>query len=277
MKIPFYYSFKEFENNYNNDFKKWLSDYPDAIEKDYLFELKEQYEVFVRWSGNYRFDEIITVSYIGETEYPETAEISNMEDYCNYVEQKIKDHLVDIGIIDNVDSRNSESSFNGEMLEYWDDCNFRTNRNSLVFESAKHKYLKHFFENHFFYGLNFQERKYKNFKYSVVKIAEYIDEKIKPPTKELKKISEIETPEIETKTKTPFTTPEKIALLQVTELEKYFDTLTGDIADQKYRLLSALFGVSFDTVKKCYTNNTINISHKKRAKDFYNQKFNESK
>ena len=110
-----------------------------------------------------------------------------------------------------------------------------------------------------------------------MKIAEYIDEKIKPPTKELKKISEIETPEIETKTKTPFTTPEKIALLQVTELEKYFDTLTGDIADQKYRLLSALFGVSFDTVKKCYTNNTINISHKKRAKDFYNQKFNESK
>ena len=83
-----------------------------------------------------------------------------------------------------------------------------------------------------------------------------------------------ETPEIEPKTKTPFTTPEKIALLQITELEKYFDTLTGDIAEQKYRLLSTLFGVSFDTVKKCYLNNSITGLHKKRAKDFFNNKFN---
>ena len=64
--------------------------------------------------------------------------------------------------------------------------------------------------------------------------------------------------------------------MQITELEKSFDTLTGDVADQKYRLLSALFGVSFDTVKKCYTNNTINNLHKKRAKDFYNSNFKES-
>ncbi len=104
-------------------------------------------------------------------------------------------------------------------------------------------------------------------------------------TEELKFINDLqkntqpkptETPEIEPKTTTPFTTPEKIALLQVTDLEKHFDRLTGDIADQKYRLLSTLFGVSFDTVKKCYINNTVNLTHKKRATDFYNNKFNES-
>jgi hypothetical protein len=35
MEIPFYYSFKEFEENYKNDLGNWLEKFPDAIEKNF--------------------------------------------------------------------------------------------------------------------------------------------------------------------------------------------------------------------------------------------------
>lgn len=80
---------------------------------------------------------------------------------------------------------------------------------------------------------------------------------------------------LEPKTKLQFNTPEKIALLQITDLEQRIDILTGNVSEQKYRLLSALFGVSYDTVKKAYLNGTVTVLHKKKARDFYNNNFNE--
>lgn len=82
-------------------------------------------------------------------------------------------------------------------------------------------------------------------------------------------------PNTEHKTKTPFSTPEKIALLQITGLEQTIDTLTGDVTEQKYRLLSAIFGVSYETVKKAYLNHSVKGVHVKRARDFYDKNFSE--
>lgn len=38
--LIFRYSFREFESNYKTDFEKWLRAYPDATERNFLFELK---------------------------------------------------------------------------------------------------------------------------------------------------------------------------------------------------------------------------------------------
>lgn len=57
METPFYYSFKEFEANYNNDFKEWQKKYPDGLENDYLSLLKDNYSQYVKWSDNYYFNE----------------------------------------------------------------------------------------------------------------------------------------------------------------------------------------------------------------------------
>ncbi|MCO7318876.1 hypothetical protein OKE80_05850 [Riemerella anatipestifer] len=58
MKIPFYTSFKEFKDNYETDLEKWLSIYPDGNEDEFLKEVKELYEPFLRWSGRYFFKDL---------------------------------------------------------------------------------------------------------------------------------------------------------------------------------------------------------------------------
>ncbi|ADQ81344.1 hypothetical protein [Riemerella anatipestifer] len=57
MEIPFYTSFKEFKDNYKTDLEKWLSIYPDGNEDEFLKEVKELYEPFLRWNGN-EFEEL---------------------------------------------------------------------------------------------------------------------------------------------------------------------------------------------------------------------------
>ncbi|MFX1645085.1 hypothetical protein MPN29_01040 [Riemerella anatipestifer] len=57
MEIPFYTSFKEFKDNYETDLEKWLSIYPDGNEDEFLKEVKELYEPFLRWNGN-EFEEL---------------------------------------------------------------------------------------------------------------------------------------------------------------------------------------------------------------------------
>lgn len=36
MEVPFYYSFKEFKENYETDLKKWLEVYTEGEEWDFL-------------------------------------------------------------------------------------------------------------------------------------------------------------------------------------------------------------------------------------------------
>lgn len=46
MEVPFYYSFKEFKENYETDLKKWLEVYTEGEEKDYLTEIGLDYNFF---------------------------------------------------------------------------------------------------------------------------------------------------------------------------------------------------------------------------------------
>ena len=63
-------------------------------------------------------------------------------------------------------------------------------------------------------------------------------------------------------------------MLEIVGLDLAFDKVTGDIAEQKYRLLSALFGTGTDVIKKYYTGTKqITVSHHKRAKDFFDNNF----
>lgn len=177
MDIPFYYSFKEFETNYNSDLQNWIKDFPDATEKDFLGELKELYEPFVRWSGKYHFKPKIRISYEydGYTEY---ADIT-INEVAEYAEKKIIVHCKDIGTIENVDTENYifEESIN--PLDYWEDSNKYYSNETIHFEDKQFNYLKYFFTYLGFLGFQLDEKKYKNFSFSVVKIAEWIDEEIK--------------------------------------------------------------------------------------------------
>lgn len=177
----FRYSFKEFENNYDDDLKRWLDDYPDATERDFLIELKGQYEEFVRWSGRnyfkgYRIEHFEThlspyddggVYYSDES----VTKWITIDQYYNILDDKIMRHLA---------TNNSNPFIPVDYMEYYFACNYLQPDVPYLFQSSIHIVLKKFFE----YNINldmlvYNKKLAKNFEYSVIKIADYIDERLK--------------------------------------------------------------------------------------------------
>ena len=71
----------------------------------------------------------------------------------------------------------NEFPVNLEILDYWENCNIRTKENTLVITDNRHKHYRQFY-NSFFDIIAFDELKYKNFKFSIFRIIEFIDNKI---------------------------------------------------------------------------------------------------
>jgi len=271
MEIPFYCTFTEFQQNYKTDFEQWKHIFPDGSETDFIYEIRSLYGMFLDNSGR-EIDEEISSYWIHE-EYPEYYQLS-LSEYADIMKEKLKDFAKINDFLTFDDDFTFSLKDDIEILDFWEECNVRTKSNGAVINDQRHKYYREFFNSNGI-SISFDEIRYRNFKFSIWKIKDFLkDREMQSPYK----TDGIPTKEIESlepKTKSQFTTPEKIALLQITELERRIDILTGNVSEQKYRLLSALFGVSYDTVKKAYLNSTITPLHRKRAKDFYNNNFNE--
>lgn len=204
MEIPFYYSFKEFETNYYSDLQNWIKEFPDATEKDFLFALKELYEPFVRWSGKYHFKEIRKevklknepqdwmdsigkhlntkqelIDYISLEVLTKTIDrrFSNYFVWNQFFKEDFKDKtlvkiLYDCEILDIVYGNEYKESIYGENDNF--KINYRSIKNieKFVFFNLERESNDELF-------FCFNEKRYKNFGFSVVRIAEWIDEKIK--------------------------------------------------------------------------------------------------
>lgn len=260
MEIPFYCTFTEFQQNYKTDLEQWKQIFPDGSEIDFNNEVWSVYNMFL--DSDMTIYEEISSYWIPE-EYPEYYQLS-LSQYADIMKEKLKDFAQINDFLTFDDDFTFSLKDDIEILDFWEECNVRTKGNGAVIDDQRHKYYKEFFNSD---GVNiiFNEVKYRNFKFSIQKIRQFLK----------REIPEVEHDSTEPKTKTQFTTPEKIALLQITELDKKIDILTGNVSEQKYRLLSALFGVTVDTVKKTYLNSVITQLHRKRARDFYDGNFNE--
>ncbi|MEY8761734.1 hypothetical protein [Chryseobacterium tongliaoense] len=172
MEIPLYYNFKEFDENYNKNLKIWLNNYPDADEIDYLNELRSQYILFF-YQNN--FDFIINSNWIRD-EYPENYELS-ITAYQEFMQEKLIQYLHD-DLDSNFDGDNLEISLDTNVMDFWEDCNVWTRKNSAIIDDEKHKYLKEFFTfDNYTKKLVFDEKKFTNFKYAIKRIIEYLDKK----------------------------------------------------------------------------------------------------
>jgi hypothetical protein len=172
MEIAFYYSFKEFEKKYNIDLKNWRDTYPDADEIDYLNELRNKYQLFFYENNS---DFIINSNWI-PNEYPEHYELSIIA-YHEFMQEKLIDYLYSKGF-SNFDGDFLEIPFDTDVMDFWDDCNVRTRKNSAIIDDEKHKYLKEFFAfNNFMENLDFDSKKFTNFKFATKKILEFVDKK----------------------------------------------------------------------------------------------------
>ncbi|MDH6254383.1 hypothetical protein M2347_004110 [Chryseobacterium sp. H1D6B] len=181
MEITFYYSFKEFEKNYNIDLKNWNDNYPDADEIDYLNELKNKYQLFLYENNS---DFIINSNWI-YSEYPEYYELSIIA-YHEFMQEKLIDYLYNNGF-SNFDGNILEIPFGTNVMDFWDDCNVRTRKNSAIIDDEKHKYLKEFFAfNNSMENLDFDSKKFTNFKFATKKILEFVDKKSQLITSKIK-------------------------------------------------------------------------------------------
>ena len=217
MEIPFYYSFKNFEKNYRNDLDKWLKNYPDATEKDFLSELKIKYEPYVRWSGKYHFKDINADVILKENPFDRNEDFITsitLQELCKIINNRfnyffnsipfskedfeykpLSRILNDCEILDIIYYGEYKGSIDGEYREsiYGEHDEYKINYKSIrglenftFFNLDKESDFEPFF--------CFDENKYKNFGYSVVRIADWIDEKIK----KFYSFNKIQTPQTET-------------------------------------------------------------------------------
>lgn len=181
MEITFYYSFKEFEKNYNIDLKNWSDNYPDADETDYLNELKNKYQLFLYENNS---DFIINSNWM-YSEYPEYYELSIIA-YHKFMQEKLIDYLYNNGF-SNFDGNNLEIPFDTNVMDFWDDCNVITRKNCGIIDDEKHKYLKEFFTfDNFRENLDFDSKKFTNFKFATKKILEFVNKKSQLVTSKIK-------------------------------------------------------------------------------------------
>ena len=271
MEIPFYCTITEFQQNYKTDFEQWKHIFSDGSETDFINEIRSLYGMFLDNSGR-AIDEEIS-SYCIPDEYTEYYQLS-LSEYADLMQKKLIDYATINELLNYDDDYTFSLKDDIEILDFWEECNISTKGNGVVIDDQRHKYYREFFNSNGI-SISFDEIRYRNFKFSIWKIKDFLKDREIQSSNKTDGIPAKENESLEPKTKTQFNTPEKIALLQITELEQRIDILTGNVSEQKYRLLSALFGVSIDTVKKTYLNSTITPLHRKRAKDFYNGNFNE--
>ena len=177
MEIPFYYSFNDFKNNFENDLKKFLNVFQDATETDYLKEVINIYSNFIDFE-RYTVIEEISCDYIME-DYPEYNEL-DLNRYTEIMQEKLKIYCSINGFY------NDENDFpeDVEILDYWEKCNIRTKNNKLVITDNRHKLYRKFY-NSFFDKIVLDELKYKNFKFSIFRIIEFINNKIEKKEPEI--------------------------------------------------------------------------------------------
>lgn len=257
MQIPFYYSLKDFETNYQTDLSDWLIEFPDADEKDFLSELKNIYFPFITGSfPNFSFTEpVLEGSHISESDYPSYFE-SMITHLAPIVEKNIIIYLNKSGIL-NDENPNDYIFSDDEIspLDYWDDSNdgriyYKSYSNILFDDKLLFSHLKYFFN--YFFGLHFDEKKYKNFSFAVVKIATFIESKysnkksnIKISTK--KEITEqIETP-LDKDAKVKFILLKEIGIIDFLNMDKNLNNT--DIA----KILKPISGIPESYIKNILT------------------------
>lgn len=199
MKIPFYLSFSEFENEYYNNLENWFENHQNTSETDFLLTIKELYKPYLCYNfseDKLQTDAVIKVKHCFFSQYEnfgisfcksqenaknfknkinkisEWKTISMME-YAQHILDRIHHHF----LINKISMKENESALDyinhyqiinaKEKTGYCPD--YDLHQKILPFLKA---YLPHF-------GNTVDISLYRNFYFSVVKIADFIDHKLK--------------------------------------------------------------------------------------------------
>lgn len=202
MEIPFYLSFKEFEKNYPSDLATWFEYYKDSDEVDFLKELVNQYYYCMEydftedklipdititlWDCIFPYHEKSEVRFISayengkpkkvyqdkEKNVFESKKISMME-YTQYILDKIHKYLKENNITLTGNEtlhdymNNHEIIVSHDLFGFW--LSYDLHQKTLPF-------LKAYMPVH---GEMVNGPLFRNFNFAIVRIAEFIDQKLK--------------------------------------------------------------------------------------------------
>ncbi|WP_223560209.1 hypothetical protein [Chryseobacterium lathyri] len=197
MEIPFYLSFKEFEKNYQADLKKWFEHYCDADELDFLKDLLELYRYYLcynvvedkldfegvieimdclvpfRNKGNLQILGAFFTTYKDKEGNLFQKKTITMIEYAQHVLDLVNMYLKNnkVEIVDGVNIKDyigrRDIISDNDSFGYW--INFDIHKLTLPF-------LKTYIPIN---GKIVNATLYRNFGFAVVRIANFIDERLK--------------------------------------------------------------------------------------------------
>ncbi|GAA5095693.1 hypothetical protein GCM10023210_28740 [Chryseobacterium ginsengisoli] len=199
MELPLYLSFNEFENRYYDNLEKWFEEYQNTSEIDYLKELSKLYSSYLYYNfANDRLQADASIQ-IKDCFFPDYDKIgisfcTNCEDgksvkntknikhqfewktitmmeYAQHILDKINRHF----------SKNNDQE-NKNILDFINNCEIITSRNGAEYcvnynqHQSTIPFLKAYLP---VYGQTVNIAVYRDFLFSIVQIAEFIDQKLK--------------------------------------------------------------------------------------------------
>lgn len=91
--IPIYYTYQDFESNYNSDFEQWLDLYPDGRESDFIAEVERKHSFFfIDIYGRVSFMHYVIIHCYDNTKYLYSKKLE-MEDFVSVLNFRIKDFI----------------------------------------------------------------------------------------------------------------------------------------------------------------------------------------
>lgn len=198
MELPFYISFREFEKNYYNNLEKWFEEFNNTNEIDFLKNMADMYKPYLSYSCNedqlqadaaikvkncfFPYVENFGISFnIDESSNNATTKMNNvsewktitMMEYAQHILDKINDHFhrnhitlkENESILDYIN--NYEVIMSNQKTGYCLD--FDLHQKTIPFLKA---YLPRL-------GSTVDITLYRNFHFSIVRIADFIDQKLK--------------------------------------------------------------------------------------------------
>jgi len=202
MEIPFYLSFKEFENNYSTDLEKWFEYYYDSEEVDFLKELVNQYYYCLQYDlAEHKLKPDVTIT-IPDCIFPyhEKSEVSFVSAFENGRQKRVfrdKDKNVfewkkitmleyAQNILDKIHQYLKTSNIvlaeNETLHNYINKREIVTSHDWIGyrFDYKLHQealpFLKAFMPLH---GETVSESLFRNFNFAIIKITEFIDQRLK--------------------------------------------------------------------------------------------------
>ncbi|REC46727.1 hypothetical protein [Chryseobacterium pennipullorum] len=199
MELPFYLNFTDFENHYYDNLEKWFEEYHNTSETDYLKALAELYSPYLYYNFTedrvqadasieikdcfFPYHEKIGISFCSQCESGsllhknmnpvfEWKTVSMME-YAQYILDKVNKHC---------SKHKNALDGNRNIQDYINDREIITTREGAGYcvNYNQHQMTVPFLKAYLpYYGQTVNMAVYRDFIFSIVEIAEYIDQRLK--------------------------------------------------------------------------------------------------